>query len=108
MEPTVTVLPDREGLRVVRCAGEFDRTNLGPLRTACETAVAAGVDRVVLDVRGVTFGDSTFLHLLLTFNDRCDLRLGGPLTRQVARLLSLTGTDQVLTVDDDLADGRVE
>ncbi len=87
MEPTVTVLPDRDGLRVVRCASQFDLTNLAPLRTVCDTAVADGVDRLVLDVRGITFGDSTFLHLLLTVNDDCDL---------LGRLLTLTGTDQVL------------
>ncbi|MFD7096433.1 STAS domain-containing protein [Streptomyces xanthophaeus] len=100
METTVTVLPDRDGLRVVQCAGEFDYTHLAPLRTACETAFEAGVGRLVLDVRGVTFGDSTFLHLLLTCNDRCDLRLMGPLPPQLARLLTLTGTNQVLSVED--------
>ncbi|OKI47480.1 hypothetical protein AMK15_35280 [Streptomyces sp. MJM1172] len=53
LETTVTVLPDREGLRMVQCAGE------------------------------------------------CDLRLMGPLPCQLARLLTLTGTNQVLSVDDD-------
>ncbi|MFD6917341.1 STAS domain-containing protein [Streptomyces virginiae] len=100
LETTVTVLPDRDGLRVVQCAGEFDFTHLAPLRTACETAFEVGVGRLVLDVRGVTFGDSTFLHLLLTYNGRCDLRLMGPLPRQLARLLTLTGTDRVLSVED--------
>ncbi|WP_404955580.1 STAS domain-containing protein [Streptomyces sp. 147326] len=108
LETTVTVLPDRDGLRVVQCAGEFDLTNLAPLRTACETALEAGIDRLVLDVRGIAFGDSTFLHLLLTYNDRCDLRLAGPLPRQLARLLTLTGTDQVLTIEDDLVGGPAE
>ncbi|MFD3875888.1 STAS domain-containing protein [Streptomyces sp. NPDC058623] len=83
LETTVTVLPDHDGLRVVQCAGELDLTSLAPLRTVCDTAVAAGIDRLVLDVRGVTFGDSTFLNLLLTVNETCDLRLAGPLPRQL-------------------------
>ncbi|MFD3808620.1 STAS domain-containing protein [Streptomyces sp. NPDC058611] len=110
MEPTtVTVLPDRDGRRVVRCAGAFDYSTLDPLRTACDTAVtAADVERLVLDVRDVTFADSTFLNLLLTFHHACDLRLTGPLPRQLARLLTVTGTDQVLTVEDATADKAAE
>ncbi|MFD3682282.1 STAS domain-containing protein [Streptomyces sp. NPDC058613] len=110
MEPTtVTVLPDRDGQRVVRCAGAFDYTALDPLRAACDTAVAdAGVERLVLDVRDVTFADSTFLNLLLTFHSACDLRLAGPLPRQLARLLTVTGTDRVLTIEDAAAGNAAE
>ncbi|MFD3762152.1 STAS domain-containing protein [Streptomyces sp. NPDC058622] len=110
MEPTtVTVLPDGDGQRVVRCAGVFDFSTLAPLRAACDTAVAeAGVERLVLDVRGVAFGDSTFLNLLLTLSGACDLRLLGPLPRQLARLLAVTGTGQVLTVEDAAAGQAAE
>ncbi|MFD3808591.1 STAS domain-containing protein [Streptomyces sp. NPDC058611] len=108
MESTVCVLPDRDGQRVVRCAGEFDLTTLAPLRAACDTAVAAGIDRLALDVREVTFGDSTFLNLLLAVGRECELRLVGPLPRQLARLLARTGTDQVLTVEDGSVSGPAE
>ncbi|WP_411104927.1 STAS domain-containing protein [Streptomyces sp. cmx-4-9] len=102
MEPTiVTVLSDRDGQRVVRCAGDFDFNTLAPLREACDTAVAAAdVHRLVLDVRDVTFGDSTFLNLLVTVAREAELRLLGPLPRQLARLLAVTGTDQFIPVDD--------
>ncbi|MFD3809330.1 STAS domain-containing protein [Streptomyces sp. NPDC058611] len=105
MEPTtVTVLPDRDGRRVLRCAGAFDFSTLAPLRTACDTALAEpGVEQLALDVRDITFGDSTFLNLLLTLCGACDLRLLGPLPRQLARLLAVTGTEQVLTVEDAIA-----
>ncbi|MFI5672850.1 STAS domain-containing protein [Streptomyces sp. NPDC051704] len=101
VEPTtVTVLPGRDGRRVVRCTGAFDFNTMAPLQAACDTALAeAGVERLVLDVRGVTFGDSTFLNLLLTLCGQCDLRLWGPLPRQLARLLAVTGTNQVLTIE---------
>ncbi|MFF3215647.1 STAS domain-containing protein [Streptomyces sp. NPDC002886] len=101
MKPTVTVLPDRGGLRVVRCAGEFDADTEGQLQAACEAAVAAsGVDRLALDVRGVTFADSSFLNLLLTVRAQCDLLLLGPLPRQLARLLEMTGANLLFAVDD--------
>ncbi|MFD5892305.1 STAS domain-containing protein [Streptomyces sp. NPDC060334] len=102
----MTVLPDRDGRRVVRRAGDFDLAGLAPLQAACETAVAAGIDQLVLDVRGVIFGDSSFLNLLLTIGHGCDLRLLGPLPRQLARLLTITGTDQVLTVEDSPAEAQ--
>ncbi|MGP3637546.1 STAS domain-containing protein [Streptomyces sp. 24-1644] len=104
----MSVLPDRDGQRVVRCAGEFDLTTLAPLRAACETAFAAGIDRLVLDVREVTFGESTFLNLLLTVGRQCDLRLVGPLPPQLARLLTMTGTDQLLTVEGGSVSGPAE
>ncbi|MFD3875051.1 STAS domain-containing protein [Streptomyces sp. NPDC058623] len=101
-------MPDRDGQRVVRCAGEFDFSTLAPLQAVCDAAVtAAGVERLALDVRGITFGDSTFLNLLLTLNRAQDLRLVGPLPRQLARLLAVTGTDRVLTIED-ATDGTTE
>ncbi|MFD9303151.1 hypothetical protein ACFWCB_10835 [Streptomyces sp. NPDC060048] len=39
----------------------------------------------------------------LTLCQKCDLRLLGPLPRQLARPLTLTGTDQVLTIEVDPA-----
>lgn len=110
MEPTtVTVLPDRDGRRVIRCAGAFDYNTLAPLQTVCDTALAeAGVERLVLDLRDVTFGDSTFLNLLLTLSETADLHLIGPLPRQLARLLTVTSTDQVLTVENAASGSRTD
>ncbi|MFD3549175.1 STAS domain-containing protein [Streptomyces sp. NPDC058655] len=93
----------------MRCAGEFEFSTLAPLQAVCDTALAeARVERLVLDVRDVTFGDSTFLNLLLTLSGATDLRLLGPLPRQLARLLAVTGTDQVLTIEDATAGKAAE
>ncbi|MFF4324577.1 STAS domain-containing protein [Streptomyces sp. NPDC001568] len=101
MQPTVTVLPDRGGVRVVTCAGEFDADTQGLLRAACETACTAPeVVRLVLDVRGVTFADSSFLNLLLATHQKSDLTLMGPPPAQLARLLRMTGADQLFAIDD--------
>ncbi|MFD3809045.1 hypothetical protein ACFWSF_25680 [Streptomyces sp. NPDC058611] len=45
---------------------------------------------------------------LATFHCACDLRLTGPLPRQLARLLTVTGTDQVLTLEDATAGKAAE
>ncbi|MER5567250.1 STAS domain-containing protein [Streptomyces goshikiensis] len=101
MEPTVTVLPDYDGLRVVQCSGEFDADTEGVLDAACDEAIAAaGVERLALDVRGVTFADSSFLNLLLRVHGVCDLLLLGPLPPQLARLLEMTGANLLFAIDD--------
>ncbi|MFD5935517.1 hypothetical protein [Streptomyces sp. NPDC060333] len=71
----MTVLPDRDGRRVVRCAGDFDLTGLAPLQAACDTAVAAEIDQLVLD-RAV--GDAGFPHTAAALT--MGLRTGRPLT----------------------------
>ncbi|MGW1942412.1 STAS domain-containing protein [Streptomyces goshikiensis] len=101
MQPTVTVLPDRGGMREVRCAGEFDADTQGLLQAACERAASApDVDRLVLDVREVTFADSSFLNLLLVARQKSNLTLVGPLPAQLARLLQMTGADLLFAIDD--------
>ncbi|MFJ5811300.1 STAS domain-containing protein [Streptomyces sp. NPDC093093] len=94
-------MPDHDGLRVVQCSGEFDADTEGVLDAACDEAVAApGVERLALDVRGVTFADSSFLNLLLRVRGACDLVLLGPLPPQLARLLEMTGANLLFTIDD--------
>lgn len=58
MEPRVTVQSDHDGLRVVQSFGEFDADTEGVLAAACDEAIAAPrVERLALDLRGVTFAD---------------------------------------------------
>ncbi|MGW6861402.1 STAS domain-containing protein [Streptomyces xanthophaeus] len=103
MEPTVTVLPDRDGQRIVQCAGELDADTLAPLRAACATAHERGIERLVLDVRRVAFADSSFFNLLLALRQEHDVRLLGPLPHQLARLLEITGAHCLFDVQDETA-----
>ncbi len=77
MEPTVSVLPDRDGQRIVRCSGEFDAETLAPLKAAVDTAADLDIDRLILDVRRVAFADSSLLNLLLAARREHDVRLVG-------------------------------
>jgi len=56
--------PEAGGVRV-RPRGEVDLGTVDTLRHHIDRCVAAGHKRVVLDLRDVTFMDSTGLHLIL-------------------------------------------
>lgn len=58
------VEPRRE-LVVVRPVGELDLGSAGELRVPLEELVTAGFARLVLDLRDLTFMDSTGLHIIL-------------------------------------------
>jgi|SRR4051794_31940130 anti-sigma B factor antagonist len=56
--------PEPRGVRV-RPRGEVDLGTVGHVRTTIEECVAAGYERVIVDLQGVTFLDSTGLRLML-------------------------------------------
>lgn len=81
---------------VVSARGELDQDTLAPL----EQALVSAADRhglVVLDARAITFGDSSFLNLLLRMHQRTTLRVAAP-GEQLRRLFALTGADTVLSL----------
>ncbi|MCX5152065.1 STAS domain-containing protein [Streptomyces sp. NPDC048550] len=81
---------------VVAAQGELDQDTLAPL----EEALTAAADRhrlVVLDAGSVTFGDSSFLNLLLRVHRLTALRIAAP-GEQLRRLFALTGADTVLSL----------
>jgi anti-anti-sigma factor len=47
----------------IRPVGDVDLAGIGYLRARTNEALAAGADRVILDLRATTFLDSTGLHL---------------------------------------------
>ncbi|WP_405772625.1 STAS domain-containing protein (plasmid) [Streptomyces sp. NBC_00080] len=89
-----TVQYEQDGAWIVVAHGDYDAHTLPPLEEALDTA-ARKHSRVVLDVSGVSFADSTFLNLLLRIHHMTSLRIAGP-TPQVRRVLKITGADTVL------------
>ncbi|MGH3428042.1 MAG: STAS domain-containing protein [Mycobacteriales bacterium] len=84
--------------------GELDLASSEQLEEALARVRDWGTALVVLDLRELTFMDSTGLHLLVEANQRA--REGGPQFQvisggpQVQRLLSITGVDRWLTLID--------
>jgi anti-anti-sigma factor len=90
----VEVRTERNVVRVCPF-GELDIDAVGQIRQQLEHATASGARRVVLDLRGVPFLDSTGLHLVLDADAAarakgCEFGLiGGP--ADVQRVFDLTG-----------------
>lgn len=91
-----------EGRGVVTPHGEIDLAGAPRLREALSDALAGGHTHLVLDLREVTFIDSTGLGLLVGAGKKA-YGLGGSLTLvcdnpRVLRLLAVTGIDKTLPV----------
>ncbi|MEV7441785.1 STAS domain-containing protein [Streptomyces sp. NPDC091204] len=87
---------------VVAAHGELDQDTLAPL----EKALTAAADRyplVVLDAGAITFGDSSFLNLLLRLHHLTALRIAAP-GEQLRRLFAVTGADTVLSLHASVED----
>jgi anti-anti-sigma factor len=89
------------GVRVLRVTGELDLGTIGGLQSAVEDLVTAE-SRVVLDLEGLRFCDSTGLGAIIKLHRRLS-DLGGVLAlcapgQRVLDVLSISGVDQVITV----------
>lgn len=98
------VEPDRETVRVLP-RGELDLDTIKHVEERLLELVHAGFAEVVLDLRHLTFMDSTGLHLILK-TARVSRRNGTRFvlirgTRPVQRLFELVGVDELLTFRDD-------
>ncbi|MGW6882841.1 STAS domain-containing protein [Streptomyces goshikiensis] len=107
MKQHVTVLPDIDGVRVITCTGEYDQDTLAPFRQAVDQAVADPVRRIVVDVSGIAFADSSMLNeMVRLLRTGCPLVLAGPLPPQLARLFELTSAHQIFTITDSVDAAR--
>ena len=95
---------------VVMVAGELDAATAGNLRDELVTLCEAGVDRIVLDCRRLTFVDSFGLGVIVTAKKRLSSQghalclVADADQRPLRRLLQLTGLDQLLPVHATVAE----
>lgn len=87
---------ETHGAWVVSARGAYDMNSVEALADALRAA-AGKSPKLVLDASGITFADSTLLSLLILTHQATDFRVAAP-TRQVLRLLRLTGVDALLKV----------
>ena len=110
LEPFAVEVQRRKHATIVKPCGELELATAETLRSALDAAVAemlsAAPDdmengaRLVLDLRGLSFIDSTGLHLLMALDERAQ-RDGFQLTllappAPIDRVIQLCGLDQVL------------
>ena len=91
---------------VVVCRGRLNLATAPEFRAYVDAVLDEGVSRVVVDLTGTTFIDSSGLGALIGCLKRArsaggDLRIAGP-SEQVRMVLGLTNLDRVLRPHDDL------
>ncbi|MBP1240685.1 anti-sigma B factor antagonist [Frigoribacterium sp. PvP120] len=92
---------------VVRCTGRLNMVSAPALREAVTGAIAEGRPRVVVDLAGVDFMDSSGLGALVGCLKSArsaggDLRIASP-SAQVLMVLKLSNIDRILRPHDDAA-----
>src|SRR3954469_3154476 len=86
---------------VVRLAGELDLQVAGDVGAAVEELLDAGCPAVVVDLRELSFLDSSGVHMLIEARRSAERRrrglalIRGP--RNVQRVLQITGTEALFT-----------
>ena len=106
MRVDIEILPDGRGR--VAPHGEIDLAGAPRLREALSDVLAGGHTDLVMDLRAVTFIDSTGLGLLVGVGKKA-YGLGGSLTivcdnDRVLRLLAITGISRTLPVQATLGE----
>jgi anti-anti-sigma factor len=90
---------DEAGESVLRISGEIDLSNAEGLKQAIDAYLATGPPRLVLDVRELTFMDSSGLAVML----RAATKVAAVVVRHprnsIRRLIETTGVTSVLVTE---------
>ena len=86
---------DEDGTLVLRIFGELDVTSADDVRSAVDAALGGGAERVVFDLGGLEFMDSSGIALLLSVNGKVREVLVRNPTAIIRRLLELTGLAEI-------------
>ena len=106
-EDPVAGVDRSDGATVVRLAGELDLYNAHAVREALIAACEESPDRLVVDLSGVNFIDSTALGVLIEARTRMANRRGFLLAApglETRRALEISGLDKHFTVHESLSD----
>jgi anti-anti-sigma factor len=87
-----------DGTPVISLSGEIDLTNAERIRSAIDDALSRGTARLVFEMSGVGFMDSSGIALLASaVRNAQEVELRDP-TAIVRRLIELTGLTEILHV----------
>ena len=96
---TITSAPI-DGVHTITVRGEIDHHTSGPLSQALSLSEGAAASRIVVDLSGVTFMDSSGINILIAARNAVHdaggwLRLAGA-TEPVMRTMQLVGLAQII------------
>ncbi|HEX6967920.1 MAG TPA: STAS domain-containing protein [Micromonosporaceae bacterium] len=106
---SLTVHTEQHGeVVVVSVAGELDMATAPQLQDRISDLLDRGHDRIVFDLDGLSFCDSTGLSVLIRAKNSCDendgqVRLAAP-QRTVLRVLQVSGLTEVLEIHETTAE----
>jgi len=91
-----------DGVPVIVVTGEIDVATAPALRECLQTTIDGGAARMVVDLLGVSFLDSTALGVLIGALKRCR-ELGGRLDlvlgeQRIVKVFEITGLTEVFTI----------
>ena len=104
-EDPVAGIDRRDGVVVVSLAGELDLYNASAVRETLLECCAEEPERLVVDLSGVTFLDSTALGVLIEARTKLANRRGFLLASpglETRRALEISGLDRHFTVHESL------
>ena len=87
-----------DGALVLRLTGDLDVTNAERVRSAIDAAVNSQTERLIFDLEGLRFMDSSGLSMLVSMTQKVhEVRVRNP-SSIVRRLIELTGLADALHV----------
>jgi len=94
-----TTSVDANGTAVVSIAGELDISNVEEVERECAEAVSASPERIVFDLAGLTFMDSSGLAMLLRINQAVEHVSIRDASHAVRRIVEATGLTEQLHLE---------
>lgn len=108
-EDPIAGIERADGATVVSLAGELDLYNANAVRDALIECCAESPDRLIVDLSGVKFIDSTALGVLIEARTRMPNRKGFLLAApglETRRALQISGLDRHFSVHESLDEAR--
>lgn len=108
-EDPVAGIERTDGFVVIRLAGELDLYNANSVREALLACCAESPDRLIVDLSGVKFIDSTALGVLIEARTRLSNRKGFLLAApglETRRALEISGLDRHFAVHESVEQAR--
>lgn len=93
------IASDEAGVPVIKLIGEIDLSNVDSVRATIEATVSSAPDRIIFDLSGLDFLDSSGIALLLFAAAKSGtVQLRNP-SEIVRRIIDVTGLAGVLPMD---------